>query len=349
MEPQLKTLFPSSIRQHKRTKRAYALAPEIQGAIARYVQSLQGYSQQTIRTHNNTLNLFGEYLTKEHIITCATITPEAVFEFIDRQSYILLETTLYKYIDILHRFLKWCGSESMCPISERDLSDMKLSLPYKRNELHVIDWNNIRSFLRRILYRTDDSLQWMDPLLYVRRRAIYLIMATTGLLPKDIAQLRKKDFRDERLFIKNKRLYIGPIVQSAIEAYLDERMSKHRHLFLDMNNTNPLTARGIQEIVASDKQYEKIAGLTPLGIRKFVIKQLIEATRGNKKCAKYFMGLPSFDDDMPHDPTDLAKKIHTQSLLRIKNGNEFYNPYYRTSDSDSDSSNDIGPMDIEGM
>ena len=220
--------------------------------IDRYRRSLKrkNYSAHTVKNYMNILAHFRQWLH----IPLSRVTPTEIGSYVDHlRRKRLSPKTITCHLQTIRLFFDYCiNEEGLTMINPVTRISIRLPKPLPR---HLKD-DEVNTFLAVI---TDE-----------RDKAMFMLMLRSGLRVEEVAHLTVDavEYRKRQVFVshgkgaKDRVVYFSDDARSALEVYLQKRLSKAKELFLvqkgPMKGT-PISVRGIQKRI---EYYGRKSGLS---------------------------------------------------------------------------------------
>jgi site-specific recombinase XerD len=208
--------------------------------LLRYRRSLKrkNYSAHTVKTYVNILDQFMRGLT----VPLSEVTPKEIGVYVD---HLLRKRRMSKTITC-------------------HLQTIRLFFDYLRNEEGIRMVNPVTRISLRLpkalpRHLKDDQVTKLFAFITdLRDRAMFMVMLRCGLRVQEVAQLSVDavEYQRRQLFVSNGKggkdrvVYMSEDARSALSAYLENRSSKAKGLFLVQKGPmrgKPLSVRGIQK------------------------------------------------------------------------------------------------------
>ena len=210
--------------------------------IERYRRYLKrrNFSSHTVKSYLNILDQFTAWLT----VPLHETTRKEIDNYVDHlMGKKLSPKTITCHLQTIRLFFTYLNDDEGFPVAN-PITKVSIRLP-KPLPRHVHD-DQVRKFLAIIT----------EP----RDRAMVLLMLRCGLRVEEVSHLTLDavELSRNRLFVhsgkgkKDRVVYLSNDAKSALEAYLQERLSKARRIFLVQKGPltgSPLSVRGIQKRV----------------------------------------------------------------------------------------------------
>ncbi len=240
--------------------------------IDRYRRSLKrkNYSAHTVKNYMNILAHFRQWLH----IPLSRVTPTEIGSYVDHlRRKRLSPKTITCHLQTIRLFFDHCiNEEGLTMVNPVTRISIRLPKPLPR---HLKD-DEVDTFLAVI---TDE-----------RDKAMFMLMLRSGLRVEEVAHLTVDavEYRKRQVFVshgkgaKDRVVYFSDDARSALEVYLQKRLSKAKELFLvqkgPMKGT-PISVRGIQKRI---EYYGRKSGLSVSchRLRHTFATQLLNADAG---------------------------------------------------------------------
>ena len=240
--------------------------------IDRYRRSLKrkNYSAHTVKNYMNILAHFRQWLH----IPLSRVTPMEIGSYVDHlRRKRLSPKTITCHLQTIRLFFDYCiNEEGLIMVNPVTRISIRLPKPLPR---HLRD-DEVDTFLAVI---TDE-----------RDKAMFMLMLRSGLRVEEVAHLTVDavEYRKKQVFVshgkgaKDRVVYFSDDARSALEVYLQKRLSKAKELFLvqkgPMKGT-PISVRGIQKRI---EYYGRKSGLSVSchRLRHTFATQLLNADAG---------------------------------------------------------------------
>jgi len=204
-------------------------------------EGLKGKSETTLKTYNQSLNLFATWLD-------GSGADLNIYARTDVQQYIdyrvakkCAASTINKDWSAIRKFSSWLGKDEAI------------------EDIRVIEMPNILNQAPKALYRIERNRLLRDADRYASKRdfAIIVTLLNTGMRVSELCNLDREDltFSERKGYIrirgkrnKERDVPANPEVRRAIEKYLEERNDQHASVFIS-NYNKRISSRTVQRIL----------------------------------------------------------------------------------------------------
>lgn len=299
----LTMLPPALIEQIEAFQKAQARAEKAPNTMSRYRYTLRQFAAFLV--HSDVSQAQGVKIT--HLRTYADKL------MLQRG---LQANTIRSHLKAVCLWLKWLILEAAADAEDDpDNPEYRFKLTsdriarFEKNEIPAspkhkypaVVWEDLRGFVESVTNERPPEVTRLDPianLLWLRRRAIYLVLWSTAARRSEILSIRREQLGREIVITGKgnveRTIFVSPAALDACHAYLAARTDANPALFVTHGRRHQrphaMGYQTLQRLVETDREMYGVANMTPHKFRHLVARTILQQTHGNMALVQKVLG-----------------------------------------------------------